>query len=249
MDLSIHLKCPYCSEFYPIVPHPDAKRHDAYEHGCPAPLTTFGGDDDGLVDGVTQPQCFSCGPLDDLSSFSRSQLRKAECGEPARCEDCISVSKIERFIDYQAVATISIHEELMDVVSKGDVARVTELLSLGADVNHIRQAWVIDKNRPSRAFYSDGTAVPEEDSGDLQPTTPLKLVGFRISDSCLSDNALVAFKEIASILLSSGARAAPALRHMEGRYGAFDPDAYVNGGTFAEIFAMIHAAAQRQNFP
>jgi len=159
------------------------------------------------------------------------------------------MNKTERYIDYQAVSTISINEELMDVVSKGNVARVAELLSCGADPNHVRQSWVIDKGRPARAFYSDGTPVPEGDPIDHQPTTPLKLVGFRISDSMLTERELLALKETAEILITHGARAAPALRHMERRRGAFHPETGVTGTAFQDVFRIVHAAADRQKFP
>jgi len=249
MDLSAHVKCPYCLSVFPVIPPKDTPRHDSFPHGCPQPLPRFGGDDDGLSESVVQPYCYSCGPLDDVSSFSGSQLRKAANGQAALCQDCVAMDKTERFIDYQGVSTISINEELMDVVSKGNVAHVSKLLSEGADANHVRQSWIIDKNRPARAFFPDGTPMPEKDLDDAQPTTPLKLVGFRISDSMLTDRELLALKEIAEMLLAYGARAAPALRHMERRYGAFNPQSGSNRGSFQEVFGMIHAAAERQNFP
>jgi hypothetical protein len=44
----------------------------------------------------------------------------------------------------------------------------------------------------------------DEPDGSIQPTTPLRLVVFRISDCCLSNEELVRFAEIARVLLAAG---------------------------------------------
>jgi hypothetical protein len=99
----------------------------------------------------------------------------------------------------------SIHKQLMDAVSFYQVEKVKELLEAGADPN----------------FYYD---LPEyKVSPKHQPTTPLRLVVFRISDSLLEDEHLEKFKVIAKLLLKHGADPKAAMELAEIRYGKYDP--------------------------
>lgn len=111
------------------------------------------------------------------------------------------------------------NEELMDAVSSHNIEAVKYCLAQGADPNY--------------------TMIPDREYPDdvIQPTTPLKLVMFRISDSFLDDNDLKQFKEITKILLSLGADPKPAMQIAEGRYGRFDPEC--NETPFNEIWRLI----------
>jgi hypothetical protein len=122
------------------------------------------------------------------------------------------------------------------------------LLAQGADANHVRQLQVLHEGRAWRAFTAAGQPLPEEDPQHCQPTTPLKLVGFRISDCCLSQQQLWSFKEAAELLLQAGAQAGPALAHMEGRYGPCSAEEDPRGepDAFSAVFQLVHTAAQRQ---
>jgi len=96
-------------------------------------------------------------------------------------------------------------ESLMEAVERNDVEAVRECLARGADPNYAR---VLDGYEPDHGH---------------QPTTPLRLVMFRISDSLLDDRGLEQLAAIARLLLQHGADPKPAMRLAELRYGKYDP--------------------------
>lgn len=101
----------------------------------------------------------------------------------------------------------ALNNELMEAVTFHKVQRVKELLELGADPNY--------------CLHPD----EEEPDGIIQPTTPLRMVMFRISDNMLSDDDLIEFAAVARLLLRYGADPRPALQIAEARYGLYDPNA------------------------
>jgi hypothetical protein len=95
-----------------------------------------------------------------------------------------------------------VNDQLMDAVARHDPQAVRECLERGADANYF---------------------VAMENPDD-QPTTPLRMVMFRISDSLLTDADLDQCAAITRLLLRSGADPRPALQLAERRYGRYDPD-------------------------
>ena len=122
---------------------------------------------------------------------------------------------------------VVINERLMEAVGRHDVDGVRELLLAGADANHVRLV----------LMSADATNTPSQVH---QPTTPLKLVMFAISDCLLGDEELRSFAKITHLLLQHGAAPAPAMVIAESRYGAYDKAAV---GAFAEVWHIVARAA------
>lgn len=112
------------------------------------------------------------------------------------------------------------NELLMSAIEFHDVKALQECLANGADPNYCR--------------YKD----KEEPSGLMQPTTPLRLVMFCISNSDLNEDDLRQYAEIARILLSHGADPKPAMEIAELRYGKHDSD-YVPKNPFIEVWDIV----------
>ena len=114
------------------------------------------------------------------------------------------------------------NKELVDAVSDFNVSAVKDCLGNGADPNY---------NIELPGGVSDGI---------IQPSTPLKLVMFRISDCLLDDSDLKQFLEITKILLSYGADPKPAMEIAESRYGKYDPG--YNEPPFTDIWHLVAKA-------
>jgi hypothetical protein len=97
------------------------------------------------------------------------------------------------------------------------VQAVRDCLESGADPNYTRH-W--DEGEPAG-----------------QPTTPLRLVMFCISDALLEDIHLRNFAEIATLLLSYGADPRPAMEIAEYRYGKYDPG--FESSPFMDVWHII----------
>lgn len=115
-----------------------------------------------------------------------------------------------------------LNEELMNAIEMHDLKTVQILLAKGADANHTR--------------YRD----EDEPNGNMQPTTPLRLVMFCISDNLLKESDLEQFAEIAKALIQHGADPQPAMEIAEARYGKYDPN--LMGGFFIETWHIIARA-------
>lgn len=115
----------------------------------------------------------------------------------------------------------NINEELMDAVSGYDLQAVKNCLESGADPNY--------------TLFKDEV----EPDGLIQPTTPLRLVLFRISDCMLDDYALKQFTKIAKLLLSYGADPKPAMQIAEARYGKYNPEA--GESLFMDVWRVVAA--------
>ena len=111
------------------------------------------------------------------------------------------------------------NEALMDAVAFYDIKAVQACLEKGADSNYTQ--------------YSD----EDEPNGYIQPTTPLRMVMFRISDCSLDDNILKQFGEIATLLLNYGADPKPAMIIAEARYGKYGLNAEENA--FMDVWHII----------
>jgi hypothetical protein len=101
----------------------------------------------------------------------------------------------------------TINEFLVEAVNNYDFEGVKNFLRQGADPNY------------NIFGYEDW------DNSESQPTTPLKLVMFRISDSFVNDDGLGEFAKIAKLLIEYGADPGPAMVIAESRYGKYDPKA------------------------
>ena len=107
----------------------------------------------------------------------------------------------------------------MRAIVQHDVKTVKYLLENGADADYWR--------------YKD----EEEKSGLMQPTTPLRLVMFCISNCDLDDNDLNMYGEIAALLLKHGGDPKPAMELAEIRYGKYSPDLEKNA--FVEVWDIV----------
>jgi hypothetical protein len=114
---------------------------------------------------------------------------------------------------------ININEELMKAVELHNVMAVENFLKNGADADYV-------SDRPE--YQTDS---------EHQPTTPLRMVMFCISDSLLEENDLKEFAEIAEVLLAHGADPEPALQLAELRYGKYNQEAEKN--PFMEVWDII----------
>lgn len=213
-----HVRCPYCFTLFPLAwPAELGLRHDEHPHGCASLLP----DSDEIP-----ARCYSCGHTPPGVIISGAQRNKY--GGAARCQACVSGGNVERWVPPQPVhPQEGPQEELFEAVSNFDVRRVQELLRSGADPNCPRQAVARNDRvrlvsgtcsaRWVKLFTRDGTPLPDEEPG--QPTTPLKLVVFRISDCMLGVAELAAFKLVAELLLAAGADPIPAVEYARERYG------------------------------
>lgn len=111
---------------------------------------------------------------------------------------------------------------LMDAIAMHNVAEVKKFIDMGADVNY------------------DAPLDESMDQLVYQPTTPLKLVMFCISDAMLDDDGLKEFMEIAKLLVNYGADPKPAMALAEQRYGKFDPKA--EGSLFMAVWRIVAKA-------
>jgi len=187
-----HLQCPYCGMFYLMNEQPLC--HDEHENNCAVPLPQFDAyiSHEEFADAI---ECYTCGKKGNI--FTNSQMKKSII----RCIDCVSKNVKERFQKYHKIPTIN--DELHDAVSNHDLENVKKLLSKGANPNHVRHNYIYYKNKNVYTYFSDGTEEPDDSLN--QPTTPLKLVVFRICDCTLNDNDIDEFAQIAKVLLEAGA--------------------------------------------
>ncbi|MBN1183812.1 MAG: hypothetical protein JXB49_16080 [Bacteroidales bacterium] len=117
-----------------------------------------------------------------------------------------------------------LNEALMQAVSSYDINAVKYCLKQGADPNY--------------TLFKD----EDEPDGLIQPTTPLRLVMFRISDCLLEDADILKFAEIAKVLIQAGANTKPAIQIAEERYGKFDPD--YEDSAFMRVWRIIATEAK-----
>jgi hypothetical protein len=114
----------------------------------------------------------------------------------------------------------NINEQLMDAVAYIDLKAVKRCLESGADPSYIQHG---DENDPV---------------GTMQPTTPLRMVMFRISDNLLVEGDLKQFAEIAKLLLSYGADPKPAMEIAEHRYGKYQPTNF-GENAFLDVWHIV----------
>ncbi len=125
-----------------------------------------------------------------------------------------------------AAAALTVHQELMEAVERLDVAAVQSALARGADANWRRSA--------------------EESDEDNQPTTPLRMVMFRLSDCGLSDEERGIFGDIARILLAAGADPVSAAAIAEARYGQYDAQQQQPPTPFQAVWTIVAQAAEQK---
>ena len=199
-----YLRCVYCGQFYPMEsPSDQGLRHDQYPNRCPViPLT----DDD-------SSPCYSCNSSTNLIS----QSQRSRYGWKARCKKCIDSHIVTRFEHFPYDNDII--ELLHDSVGRAHIQSTGKLLRKGADPNGKRQLTMYDElsSRGVRVWNADGSPYPDTEID--QPTTPLKLVVFRISDCLLEDADLERFRSVAKLLINAGADRNEAISFAKHRYG------------------------------
>ena len=189
---------------------------------------------------VEEPtHCYACG---EPTEFSSSQARK---GSRARCETCIQRGRRRRFAPFKELAEFGdpATSRLVKAVEEINEALVLTLLEQ-------EEAGLVDQARQLRlrvpvegsalmwraAYASDGRPVHEEAAG--QPTTPLKMAVFRLSDCCLDEAALQRLVRIAQALVEHGASRGPAKDFFESRYGPAEPlGEEINA--FTQLYAIL----------
>jgi len=125
-------------------------------------------------------------------------------------------------IDKISDPILKINKKLTLAVCYHHINGVIEFLDQGGDPNYIRDS-----------------PVQEE---SYQPTTPLKLVVFRISDCMLTNSDLDDYGIIAKLLLDAGADPIPAMELLNHRYGQFDQNAILdneNDIKFCNVLSQI----------
>jgi len=114
----------------------------------------------------------------------------------------------------------------MGAVAACNLEKVRDSLTMGADPNYT-------------VFRDD-----EEPDGYIQPTTPLRMVMFRISDALLENKSLLDLAEIAKVLLDHGADPKPAMLLAEDRYGKYNPNA--DNTPFMNVWKIVANAMNGQ---
>ena len=112
----------------------------------------------------------------------------------------------------------------MKAVEYHRVQAVQDCLGSGADPNYV-QLW--------------------EGNSENQPTTPLRMVMFCISDALLEEDDLKQFAEIAALLLHYGADPKPAMKLAEARYGKYDPS--FPDSPFMDVWRIVARATRENN--
>ncbi len=98
-----------------------------------------------------------------------------------------------------------VNRDLVKAISEHDVSNVQVCLQNGADPN----------------FTWTNSLGSDLDSSILQPTTPLSLLFFSISNCLLDEDDLSEFYRIAEILLENNANPEPAMQLAIQRYGIY----------------------------
>ncbi len=217
---NVYLMCPYCGVLFSFAQAHETKLEQSHIKNCT-------GTYDPAV-GITN--CYSCGKTD--GSYTNSQIAKEH---KARCKECIGSDNKNRFGQWDYLATGGPWEpepnphkppnhKLTHWVSEGKVDQVHKQLELGADPNYIRQDYVANHwpeydiyIRSLHLFDANGNEIPEEDTE--QPTTPLKLCIFSLSNCMNSEQDDMNYCKIAQLLIDYGAEKTHALEYYLYRYG------------------------------
>ncbi len=129
--------------------------------------------------------------------------------------------------EIDSIMQTDINLDLVEAISEHDVVSVRRCLQGGANPN----------------FTWDHDMDSNADSSMLQPTTPLSLVMFRISDCLLDVGELFQYYEIAKMLLENDADPEPALHLAMQRYGIYKKSENPSG--FDDIYRLVYEAYQR----
>ena len=190
---------------------------------------------------VEEPfQCYSCG---EVADFSSSQAQK---GSRARCAACVEGGRRERHQPFRWRAE---HGErgLVEAVEEIDEELVFTLMEraerdggLEGLVDQARQLRLRVPNSGMgirAAYLPDGR--PAADEALFQPTTPLKMAVFRLSDCMLDEADRQKLVRIAQALIERGASKDAARAFFESRYGPAEPGEEINA--FTQLYALLRA--------
>lgn len=180
---------------------------------------------DNCYPNATNGGCFSCGST--TNQMTNSQRAKELF---ARCTSCVASRRIEKYAPYEHLyfvldywddrSHLGLDKQLMKSVSGIDRSTVEQLLFSGANPNYCRQESVVKHGRLIWVYDADGTPIPESDCG--QPSTPLKLCVFRMSDCRLGIEERQTLVEIAELLIQRGANRSGVAEFFRSRYGTPD---------------------------
>ena len=184
-----------------------------------------------------EPQyCYSCG---DPADFSSSQAKK---GSHARCHECVESGRNQRWAPFKDRAANGDPAELVTAVEHLNEELVMTLLAEGAAPDQPRQLIIRGADHPRlqwrAAYFADGTPVPEDCA--RQPTTPLKMAVFRLSDAMLEEEAQLRLVRIAAALIEHGASREPAKHLYESRYGPASTDDEP-ANAFTQMYELLAA--------
>ena len=129
-----------------------------------------------------------------------------------------------------AALPLSLDAQLMEAVAMFDLPLVCSLLASGAD--------------------PDYRSARDDEDPHIQPTTPLRMVMFRISDCLLSDEDILVFAQIARVLLDAGADPEPAMQIADERYGPCQPEDLLQAqppSPFQQVYTIVAQAAAAQH--
>ncbi len=168
-----------------------------------------------------QEYCYSCGEKN--KNYSNSQLTKEN---KARCTDCVLNKNIHKFAPYLHLYEKSCRVDLMHInaqliyyVWNLNLQQINKLLQQNANPNYNRQDIFFDNNEYKYLYWynEDGTEKMEDD--DDQPTNPLKLCVFMLSNCLFTTKEKHIIIKIAELLIEYGANTEDAIAFFERRYG------------------------------
>jgi hypothetical protein len=192
---NIYFKCTYCKSIFPS--------NDEKNHTCHPNFDK----DVGIL------FCYSCG--DSSGNYTQSQLNK---DDKARCKKCVNINNFHRYSQYDHI--IDFDESLNESVGDLDLEQTRYLLEkCNANANCPRQKTIcISPMKYVSCYNSDGSKILDINS--YQPTTPLKLCIFKMSDCTLTLNDQQRIVNIAQLLIAYGAtNFHDAIEYFESRYG------------------------------
>jgi hypothetical protein len=172
---------------------------------------------------IDRIECFSCGTRE-AALFSHSQIAKQR---KMRCNICIEAKKSDRH-RRNYFSFVGPARTLVDAVCNHDLEAFERFLQADVDVNAHRQLTIRDEVQGMWRFVYDEDGNPMPDNQEYQPTTPLKMVVFRISDCCLGPSEHDIYYTMAVRLIERGAARQSAWDYYVSRYGPYEESTQSN---------------------
>lgn len=196
-----YIICQYCGKFTPLQSN--------HIDECKLNESNYDKDNDLIL------SCFSCGVNN--GSYTKSQLAKKHL---ARCTNCVNMKNTEKHMSFEYESKYGyghVNKYMEKAIEDMNYDKVKELLINGADPNYIRQhSYYCNENNKHYAIYDmNGAEIQEIIINNIQqPSTPLKLCIFKLSDCRLNDEDMKTLINIANLLLNYGANNEDAFRRI-----------------------------------